>query len=269
MNGLKHAEGRPGIYLITQVSSGLVYVGSSSNVKARLMRHRGDLRTGKHTNPHLLRVWQKHGEVDFQCAVLEYIDDIDELIEAEQRHMDAHRSADRKCGFNIIPFANRQKMSEETKAKISAAGKISQLGKVHSAETRARISESLRGKKLSAETIEKRSAKRRGVPLTPSHRAAVGAGQVGRKMSEQTRALMSAAKIGLKPSEESLQRRSESIKKTLAAKTPEQRGKGRKQAPEVIARRTEAIRESWANGARRKTYQQRFVAVPLGGERSI
>lgn len=244
-------EARPGIYLITQLSSGLVYVGSSVNVKNRVSRHRTELKNGTHGNAHLQRAWNKYGEADFAISVLEYLPSTDKLIACEQRHIDSRKSADRAFGFNIVPRADRRDMSAETKAKLAAAGRIAQKGKIVSAETRAKIAASLRGNKLSAATIEKRSAKRRGVPLSPEHRAAVAQSNRGMKRSAESRERMRQAQLklhanGYHHSPESRAQQAATITKTLAMKTPEQRGVGRKQAADVIEKRRQSILASYA-----------------------
>ena len=239
-------DARPGVYLIEHVESGLVYVGSSVNVKNRISRHLTEFKYGTHGNAHLLRAWQKYGADAFRISILEYLPSVDGLIECEQRHIDARRCADRAFGYNIVPRADRREMSAETKAKISAAGKTAQLGKVVSRETREKIAAALRGSKLSPETIEKRSAKRRGIPLTPEHRAAVAAGNLGLKRSPQARENMRSAQLGKTQSEETIRKRSESMRRVMAQKVGADRGCGRKQSPETIAKRAVSLRTAWA-----------------------
>jgi group I intron endonuclease len=93
---------KPGIYAITCVSTGKVYVGSASNISKRWSRHRKDLRAGCHTNPHLQSAWKKHGEHGFVFSILELTDD---LSSREQFWMDRMKCSDRRWGFNLCPTA--------------------------------------------------------------------------------------------------------------------------------------------------------------------
>lgn len=89
-----------GIYCIRNLATGKVYVGSSSNIKARLANHRFRLRAGRHDNSHLQRSWKRHGEASFVFEVLEHTED---LLVREQAWMDALRSADPEHGYNAGP----------------------------------------------------------------------------------------------------------------------------------------------------------------------
>lgn len=112
------------------------------------------------------------------------------------------------------------RLSEEAKAKISAARK----GKVLSAEHRAKLAEGQRrrfsrpeelqklkernrGRKASPETIEKRAAKLRGRKMSEEFCRAIGDRMRGRKTSEETRAKLREANLGKKMPEDSKLRR--------------------------------------------------------------
>jgi len=106
---------------------------------------------------------------------------------------------------------NRKLISEETRAKMSAAKKgrtgrkrtSEELarqsafwkGKPKSKETRAKISIALMGKKQSAETIEKRASKHRGMKRPLGTGSRISAATRGRVVSLETRSKQSAAAI--------------------------------------------------------------------------
>jgi hypothetical protein len=84
-----------------------------------------------------------------------------------------------------------------------------QLGKTHTAETRAKLSAAGRGRKQTAEARAANSAARRGKPLSPAHRAAaaasrrtpevrakISASNMGRTVTPETRAKISAWQKG-------------------------------------------------------------------------
>ena len=62
----------PGVYTITNLVNGKIYVGSSTTTcKARMLDHYGSLRRGKHNNVYLQRAFDKYGEENLVFEVLE------------------------------------------------------------------------------------------------------------------------------------------------------------------------------------------------------
>lgn len=79
-----------GIYAIYG-PNGRVYIGQSTNIRARWAWHTEDLNTRKHPNPYLQNAWRKHGPSQFRFAVLErVISKRRHLLNAEARWMQAH-----------------------------------------------------------------------------------------------------------------------------------------------------------------------------------
>lgn len=169
---LAHLPTGPGIYRLRNAVNGKVYVGSSVNVRKRVRLHFLLLTTGKHVNSHLQRSFGRDGAEAFTAELVESCATT-ELLHCEQSHIDGNRSHDRRYGYNINPSASRQTISEETRAKLSAAGK----GRKRSPETRAKMAETWRGRKH-----------------TPESRAKISAARAN--TSAETRALMSAAHAG-------------------------------------------------------------------------
>lgn len=107
------------------------------------------------------------------------------------------RFSETKKGENHPMFGKVH--SEETKRKISVAkkGKPSRnKGKVHSEETKAKMSEAMKGKILSEEHKAKLSEAHKGKTLSEEHRAKLSEVNIGKTLSEETKAKMSAAKKG-------------------------------------------------------------------------
>jgi len=224
----------PGIYAITHVVSGKRYVGSSINILARWTGHLFALSEGTHGNRHLQHAWNKYGEESFSFAVLRHCLP-QQLLTHEQRLIDE------RAEFNIAPVAGSHlgcKQTEETKAKLSRAHKISEKAKVHRANLAAR---------------------KKGVPLTQEHRAAVSAGlKVSLKMaaahdrtrgvplSAQHRANMSAATKGIPHTAE----HNEKLRLAALARWEQARASGyvspmcgRKRRPESITKQ----KATWAD----------------------
>jgi len=107
-----------GIYKITNQINGKCYIGSSNNIESRWQHHKSNLRKNKHSNTYLQNAWDKYGKDSFEFTVIEEVKNIGDLLEREQYYMDKMESE-----YNIAPKANRSKMSEETRHKISKANK--------------------------------------------------------------------------------------------------------------------------------------------------
>lgn len=128
-----------GIYQITCLPTGKIYIGSAVDLWDRWRVHRNDLtrRYGReHTNAHLQRAWDKYGESAFVFGVLEYVEPA-RLIEREQYYLDLLRPYDHNIGFNISKNAG------------------SALGVKHSEETRRKVSSALQGRPVSKERVAK------------------------------------------------------------------------------------------------------------------
>lgn len=60
-----------GIYTIICNTSKKIYVGSSNNIHVRILKHKNELKLGKHRNPHLQYSYNKYGSDDFKYEILE------------------------------------------------------------------------------------------------------------------------------------------------------------------------------------------------------
>lgn len=95
-----------GIYKITNIVNGKVYVGSTVNLYHRRCHHFGRLRSNDHANEHLQNAFNKYGEQSFHFAVIELCDR-DNLLDREDfwiNGLNAHHS---KSGYNILKSAHR------------------------------------------------------------------------------------------------------------------------------------------------------------------
>ncbi|MBU1173136.1 MAG: GIY-YIG nuclease family protein [Proteobacteria bacterium] len=156
-----------GIYIIRNLISKKVYIGSAVRLNRRRATHFRELKNRTHKNPHLQRAYIKDGADIFEFKVLIHCD-IDDLLWYEQRAIEIYKEA---IGwdnmYNISPTAGSnlgKKLSPETKDKISASnkGKSRNKGKTCSRETKNKMSEAHKGKKHSAETLAKMSQAQKG-----------------------------------------------------------------------------------------------------------
>lgn len=152
-----------GIYKITCVPTGKIYVGSATSIYHRWNTHRYELGHGKHGNLLLQNAWNKYGASSFVCDVVELVS-VQSLIEREQYWIDQTQCCNRAIGFNILKFAG------------------SSLGTKRSDAVRQRMSETRIGRKMP--------------PFTPEHRAQLAAAAKDRMKDPVRRAAVSKVHKG-------------------------------------------------------------------------
>lgn len=158
-----------GIYKITCLSNGKVYIGQSVDMIKRKASHFYTLRHNKHRNKYLQNCYDKYGEKDLEFQILE-ICKFEELDLKEEYYMNLYNSTNKKFGFNLKYNEGKQyRHSEETKKKISEKHK----GRKVSDETRRRMSIAFKGRKLSKESIEKIRFTKKGKNLGEKNNQAV------------------------------------------------------------------------------------------------
>ena len=86
-----------GIYTITNLKTGKVYVGQSSDIHSRWNLHKYELSKRTHGNYKLLREWVKYGPDAFEFKVAEEVFD-DSIDEREEYWIDQHQG----FVYNII-----------------------------------------------------------------------------------------------------------------------------------------------------------------------
>ena len=106
--------------------------------------HIWKLKSNKHDNRHLQSAWNKYGEENFEFGIIETVDNIEELFDAEQAWMDYFQSYNDKSGYNISAYAEcpcGYPVSDETREKIRQW----HLGRKLSDETRQKYSQIRKG----------------------------------------------------------------------------------------------------------------------------
>jgi len=119
-----YLQSNPGIYKITSIASGKIYIGCASNVRTRINGHLYDLRQNKHHNSYLQKAWIKYGEENFVFEIVEKCD-INDLHAKEHYWVNELNCLDRTIGYNLKPTdPNGNSIhSEETKEKLRIANK--------------------------------------------------------------------------------------------------------------------------------------------------
>lgn len=220
-----------GIYEIVNLANGKRYIGSAVRLGMRCREHRSRLVTGKHRNRVLQNAWTKYGADCFQFNVLLRCP-TEDLIGHEQRFIDTIAPE-----YNLCPTAGSslgRVPSAETRAKIAAKLRGRKHTTPRGEEWRAKLAAAHRGKPKTAASIEKMRATKRGKKLAPEHAAKLAAilRQVTpREKSPEHRARISAALKGVAHSAE---RRA----KQAAAQTGLKRGPYKRTKPHHLALNT-------------------------------
>lgn len=131
-----------GIYTITNLANGKIYVGRATNFMSRKSTHFSQLNSKTHGNEHLTRAYEKYGKENFS---LELIDEYPlEFLDAMECYwINMLNTTNKDFGYNIRkPNPDGfSKLSEETKKKIGDAHR----GKIVSEKAKKQMSESHTG----------------------------------------------------------------------------------------------------------------------------
>lgn len=91
--------GDTGIYKITNIANGKIYIGKASYYKSRKRSHESSLKRGVHPNVHLQRAWDKYGGDNFIINLIEECDR-ERLTIRENYWMNFYESFNYKKGYN-------------------------------------------------------------------------------------------------------------------------------------------------------------------------
>lgn len=196
--------GTCGIYTITCIVTGRMYVGSSINIERRWECHRQMLNVGKHHNRFLQRAWMQHGASQFEFVVVEVVEDVSILAERELAYIETglyefnslvtprspltmavqatreRMTAGQHRYWKRRRAAGKGKLTPEHRAKIAAG----HLGKKASAEARLKMSESAKRRPANVPTAAGRERLRqrfKGIPLSEEHRRKLSEAHKGKK----------------------------------------------------------------------------------------
>ncbi|MFA6234164.1 MAG: NUMOD3 domain-containing DNA-binding protein [Bacteroidota bacterium] len=184
---------RCGIYMIRNTLNGKVYIGQSSNIRARWRNHRLELNGGRHINSYLQRSWTKHGGAVFEFSILVECPEC-ELGEYESIFVQKFDALNRDKGYNLIAqIGSRRIVSQDTRDKMSASLK----GHPTSVETRAKISIAHTGMKYPPGRKMSKPSPLKGRVQSDETRAKNSAGHKGKKHTPETRAKMSKDRKGV------------------------------------------------------------------------
>ena len=180
-----HDLPRQGIYSITCVVTGQVYVGQSRRIRGRWRDHVKELSAGRGC-PRLQKAWDEHGGATFEFQVLEGGVDPSQMTAREQYHMDRLGVCGPE-GLNTLPTAGSFK------------------GYTPDAEARAKVGAATRRRFKADPTAQPKmvaASRACGYAPTAEHRRKISAAQKGISrgaMPEEQREAISKAKAGKAP----------------------------------------------------------------------
>lgn len=101
-----------GIYKITNIENGKVYIGRSSNIEERWKEHQSALKAGVH---HSYKLQECYNSLDdkskLKYEIVEIVENEDDLPEREQYYYDQYDSYHN--GYNCCPYADNPKYKKE------------------------------------------------------------------------------------------------------------------------------------------------------------
>lgn len=149
-NNTVKSEKKSGIYKITNIKNGKVYIGQSNDILRRKNEHLRSLSNGYHYNDYLQNSFNKYGLENFLFEIIEYCKE-DELDKKEMYYIKHYNSMDKTKGYNLRAGGNKPILSMESRIKISHTrkerikqGLIKPNNIVFTKETREKMSSSIK-----------------------------------------------------------------------------------------------------------------------------
>ena len=185
-----------GIYKITNLVNGKVYIGQAVDIEERWKEHK---RNYKRLNQILYKAMRKHGIKNFSFEILilceEEFLNLMEIYYIEKYNSYAYAKDSKgynmtlggggssgfkhtkKAKIKISKNQRGKKLSEEHRKNISKGG----LGKKHTEETKRKMSEAKKGKVMSEETKQKLREIKKGFKHTEEAKRKISEAQMGAK----------------------------------------------------------------------------------------
>lgn len=108
-----------GVYKITNLSNGRIYIGSTVRFKQRAMSHRNDLLMNRHLNRFLQNDFNKCGSDNFLFEVVEVVPgDKKDRSSREQHFLDQFYDKQKNC-YNLVPRAIDSRGGSRNKKEIN------------------------------------------------------------------------------------------------------------------------------------------------------
>lgn len=155
VNSLRCTSIRQGTYTLTHIETGKVYVGSTTDLYERINSHARDLLLNKHKNRNVQECFNSSREFSLHFTETTGSDD-KEKVRIEQKMIDQLRPTGQL--LNIALNAEAPWKDQQRPPQVGIAVSKANRERVHSIESREKMSNSRRGKKASPESVLKRMA---------------------------------------------------------------------------------------------------------------
>ncbi len=197
-----------GIYVILNIITWKLYIGSSVNVARRLCRHLYLLRAADHYNDHLQQSFLLYGENSFEFFLLEETPK-ESLIDTEQQWFNETQCYEPNKGYNICKIAYSvlgMKHTNKSRALMSEVQKQSyidgrvpyMLGKRHLVQTRTKMAQKALGRICSQQTRILLSESHKGIYVSDVTREKLRIAGLGRMHSTATKKKLQSINRGKK-----------------------------------------------------------------------
>lgn len=149
---------KSGVYTITNITNGKMYIGYATNLRSRLKEHRTDLFKGAHPNSYLQNSYNEHGGESFLFEVLEECS-VDFLASQEHYWATILNVHDEKYGYNLRATHPENKVGRSSyikKPESIEKMKATRASRTYvvTEETRKQISETLKNKGTSIPIVQ-------------------------------------------------------------------------------------------------------------------
>ena len=179
---------KTGIYKITCLTNGKVYVGSACSTdprkskrgfRGRWYQHLQHLNKSTHRNHYLQSCWNKYGEKNFSFEILELCDKAN-AKEKEEFWISAYKADNNEFGFNVIKshLAFYGQFSDDHRSRISA----SLTGKPRTEALKKKLGVAVIQFDLEGNELNRFYSMTEAYKITGVQRADIGQACIGRKL---------------------------------------------------------------------------------------
>lgn len=191
------------VYRITNLKNGKFYIGKTSDVQGRWLKHQSVARLktpGDYSYLH--RAINKYGIENFTIEIIQdYASEL-EALAGETHYISVLGAQNRSVGYNLTAGGDGLSGYQQS-SKAKEKNRQSHLGKTASSETKQRMSEAHLGHEVSDETKEKmREARAKQEPMSDETRQKMSEAKRGKTLSEDHKANISRNNSSRKLTEE-------------------------------------------------------------------